>query len=107
MPDERLLDYDPVSGEKQWFSEDDNGECFIRYEQDISAVLDYNKERQANNDLDKRAEMWHAATIPNVILMEWKNKHGVEFWNADHKAGVKRLLNSDEYRYLRVNNFII
>lgn len=104
---ESLLDYDPLTGAKEWFSEDADGNCFVRYEQDISANLDFNKESQANGDLDKRSDMWHAANIPNLILMEWKNKHGVEFWNKDHADGVKRLLNSDEYRYLRVHNFYI
>jgi hypothetical protein len=51
--------------------------------------------------------MWHAARIPLVIMMEWVSKHGIEAWNPSHKAGVRRLLNSNEYRYLRVNNFIM
>ena len=104
---ERLLDYNPVTGEKQWFREDEDGECFIRYEQDTAPVLDFNKEQQANNDLDRRSDHWHAAKIPNSILMEWVVKHGVQFWNPAHKDGVKRLLNDPDYRYLRVNHFIM
>ena len=90
----------------EWFSTDSDGNSFIRYEQDTSAITDFNKERQAES-FDKRSDMWHAATIPNVVLMEWAVKHGVQFWNPDHREGVKRLLNSNEYRYLRVKNFII
>ena len=91
---------------KEWFSTDSDGQSFIRYEQDTSALLDYNKEQQ-NEGFDKRADYWHAAKIPAVIIMEWITKHGVNLYNPDHKDGVKRLLNSDEYRYLRVKNFII
>jgi len=107
MADEKLLSYDPATGMKEWFSSDDDGDTWrIRYEQDVSPLLDANKRAQ-NDDWDRKAEMWHAASIPNVVLMEWSVKHGVNFWDKNHKEGVKRLLNSDEYRYLRVRNFII
>jgi hypothetical protein len=108
MLDERLLDYDPSTGMKTGFSssDDDGGTWNLRYEQDVSPLLDANKSAQADS-WDKREDMWHAASIPNVVLMEWITKHGIEYYNPNHKEGVKRLLNSDEYRYLRVRNFII
>ena len=34
-------------------------------------------------------------------------EHGVDITNKDHMPGVKRLLNSNEYRYLKVRNIII
>ena len=107
MPDELLLDYDPISGMKEWISTDEEtGETFIRYEQDVSPILDYNKEMQAES-FDKRSEMWHAAKVPNIVAMEWLTKYGVQMWNPAHKDGVRKLLNSNEYRYLRVNHFIM
>lgn len=107
MSDELLLDYDPISGMKEWISTDeDTGETFVRYEQDVSPILDYNKEMQADG-FDKRSEMWHAAKVPNVVAMEWLTKYGVQMWNPAHKDGVRKLLNSNEYRYLRVNHFIM
>lgn len=103
----RLLDIDPVTGLIEWFHEDaTTGECAVEYEQDTSAALDFNKSMQAES-WDKRSEMWHAANIPAVVIMEWITKHGVDLYNPDHKAGVRRLLNSDEYRHLRVRNFTI
>jgi len=107
VPDELLLDYDPISGMKEWISTDEEtGETFIRYEQDVSPILDYNKEMQAES-FDKRSEMWHAAKVPNIVAMEWLTKYGVQMWNPAHKDGVRKLLNSNEYRYLRVNHFIM
>jgi len=105
---ERLLDYDRDTGLKTWFSssDDDGGTWNLRYEQDASPILDRNKASQAEG-FDKRSDMWHAAHIPTIVMLEWKHKHGVELWNPNHKEGVRRLLNSDEYRYLRVKNFII
>ncbi len=105
---ERLLDFDPHTGTKTWFSssDEDGGTWNLRYEQDASPILDHNKEKQAES-FDKRSEMWHAAKIPNVVLMDWITKHGVNYWDKNHEPGVRRLLNSDEYRHLRVRHFII
>lgn len=104
---ERLFDHDPYSGMTTWHSYDEATDTtFFRYEQDTSAILDFNKEAQAES-FDKRSDMWHAAKVPNVIIMKWLTEHGVDFWNKDHQDGVRRLLNSNEYRYLRVNHFII
>ena len=107
MSDELLLDYNPVTGMREWISTDTDGNSFIRYEQDASPILDHNKEMQANNDFDRRSDMWLAARLTDGIMLEWKAKFGIEAWNPDHADGVKRLLNSNEYRYLRVNHFII
>jgi len=91
----------------EWISTDEEtGETFIRYEQDASPILDYNKEMQAES-FDKRSDMWHAAKIPNIVAMEWMTKYGVQMWNPAHKDGVRKLLNSNEYRYLRVHEFIM
>ena len=102
---ERVLDYDPTTGMRTWFStSDDEDTWHIRYEQDTATVMDANKEQQTDG-FDRGADMWHAARIPLVIMMEWMTKHGIEAWNPSHKEGVRRLLNSSDYRYLRVNNF--
>ncbi|WP_370309296.1 hypothetical protein [Sphingobium abikonense] len=71
-----------------------------------TAILERNKAMQ-NEDFDRKGEMWHAASIPVSIMFEWLTKHGVSVWNPAHGDAVKKLLNSDEYRYLRVRNFII
>lgn len=108
MGDERLFDYDPATGMKTWFSssDEDGGTWRFRREQDATPILDANKEAQSES-WDKRSDMWHAAHIPTIVMYEWMEKHGVEFWNPNHKEGVKRLLNHPDYRYLRVREFII
>jgi len=108
MSDWKPFDYDPATGVRTWFSSDEEngGQWHFKREQDVAPILDRNKEAQAET-WDKRSEMWHAAHIPTLVMYEWATKHGVEFWNPAHKDGVKRLLNSDEYRWCRVKNFII
>lgn len=104
---ERLLDYDPHTGAKHWFSYDEDTDTMrIRTEEDVQDIIDFNKEKQAEG-FDRKSEVWHAAKIPNTIILKWKLEHGVELWNPDHREAVRRLLNSNEYRYLRVNHFIM
>lgn len=71
-----------------------------------TALLDRNKALQ-NEDFDRRSEMWHAASVPVSIMFEWLTKFGVNAWNPRHMDAVKKLLNSNEYRYLKVKNIIL
>ena len=47
------------------------------------------------------------ASIPTVVQLEWLTKFGIDVHDKNHIEGVKRLLNSNEYRYLKVRNIII
>jgi hypothetical protein len=41
---ERILDYDPTTGMRTWFSTSDNEDTWhLRYEQDTATVMDANK----------------------------------------------------------------
>lgn len=105
-----LLDRCNSTGFEKWMNYDDETDSIlISYKQDdgiVQAALDRNKHVQGEHH-DKREDMWHAAHIPTVVMYEWLTKHGVNAWNPAHMDGVKRLLNSNEYRYLRVRNFIM
>lgn len=101
MADELLLDYDRLTGLREWISTDEEtGQCFVRYEQDVSSLLDDNKAAQ-NEGFDRSADWWHAAQIPNVVIMEWLTKFGIDFYNPDHKKGWIKLLNSSDYAHLK------
>ena len=100
-----LLDHDELTGISTYHGYDhDTDTTFIHTEQDCSGILADNKE-QRNEGFNKGGEMWHAATIPIVVQMEWMTKHGIDLMNQDHFEGVKRLLNSSDYSYLRRNEF--
>jgi hypothetical protein len=47
------------------------------------------------------------ASIPACIIYEWITKHGVNLYNPNHQDGVKRLLNSSDYRWLKVREIIL
>lgn len=114
MSNWELIDFNPDTGMRKYLGDnpDDEDGVLVRYEQDpiaLKAILDANK-RSQNEDFDRRSNMWHAAHIPIGVMYEWKVKYGVDAWNTsdpDQKKAVRRLLNSDEYRYLRVKNFML
>lgn len=88
---------------------DDDDTVLIKREFDAqatTALLERNKAAQ-NEDFDRSSEMWHAASIPVSIMFEWLTKYGVNAWNPHHMDGVKKLLNSNEYRYLKCKNIIL
>lgn len=88
---------------------DDDDTVLVRREFDpiaATALLDLNKARQ-NEDFDRKSEMWHAASIPISVMYEWLTKHGVNAWDPRHSDGVKKLLNSSDYRWCMVKNIIL
>jgi hypothetical protein len=104
----RLLSENPLSGVKVYHDWDDDAQQHI-FRTDIDrivskAVVERNKAIEGHN---MGKEMRLAASIPPEVQFEWLDKFGIEFWNPAHADGVKRLLNSNEYRYLRVNHFML
>lgn len=98
---ERLLDFDPLSGLKTYHSYDDTTQTtFIRYEQDVEPVLDANKS-DLNHADRKMGDMVHAARVPLGVQLEWYVKHGVKMWDKGHRGAVHRLLDSSDYKYLK------
>lgn len=102
-----LLETDPLTGISDYYAEDADGQGYYIEEvsHDITRqTIEQNKRLEGEG---KGKDMWLAASIPPGVQFEWLAKHGVEFWNPAHRDGVRRLLNSSDYRYLRINNFMI
>jgi hypothetical protein len=76
----------------------------LRTTYDNQAVIDQNK-RLEGHGMGKELRL--AASIPPGVQFEWLTKYGVRFWDPNHKKKVRELLNSSEYRYLRINHFIM
>lgn len=102
-----LLDADPFTGVRQYFSVDADGQEYLVDEIDVAetkAVLDQNQ-RMEGQGMGK--DMRLAASVPVQVQFEWLDKYGVNMWDPNHKEAVTRLLNSNEYRYLRINSFMM
>lgn len=76
----------------------------VRTTQDVEPILDLNKALQTDGDgYSKSRELRHYASIPLVVAEKWMNEHGVDVFNPNHKPAVRRLLESNEYSYLRTS----
>lgn len=103
----RLIDVDPTNGLATFHEYDHGtGKTTISYEQDVSLLLDQNKQ-QYNDGTDgyatKEREWKHVANIPAVILLKWLSEEGIDYRNKNHWPAVRRKLNSSEYLYLRTS----
>lgn len=94
------------SGVEQFFGVDGDN-YVIRTQFDNEQVLERNKVLQGIDGFGKGKDMWLAASIPVGVQYEWIAKFGVNLWNPEHRDAVRKLLNSNEYRYLRVRNFMM
>ena len=105
----RFLSRDPLSGAVEHYKYDADGErCIIRRTVDHEPLLEANKRLASEWDgWNRDRSMRLAARITPEIQLEWLQKHGVRAWDKNHKGAVRRLLNSNEYRHLRIGHFII
>lgn len=110
MSNWELLDYDPALGRSKWIASGEDPDTVLvktQFDADhTNAIIDANKAAQIDNT-GRMGDMAHAASIPTSVMYEWLTKFGVNAWNPAHMDGVKKLLNSSDYRYLRVRNIIL
>ena len=101
----RFVDFDPLTGITTTFAYDHTEDKFtVGYSQDTTAIQEDNKLAQLDVDSHKRQskENWaHYAKVPNIVIMEWRQKYGVDFFNRDHWPKVMQLINSPDYRDLK------
>ena len=104
----RLFDYTPETGVAEYFEDTPDG-FRIHYVQDAEPIIESNKAKQSmGRDYYARDnEMWRVASIPIGVQYKWMVEHGIDVMNKDHWPGVKRLLNSNEWRYLKTAEIII
>lgn len=99
--DWQLIDDGSWNGLRKWVRGNEDDSVDVAYDQlNLKEYLDDNKRAQ-NESFDRKSEMWHAASIPPIVIMEWLTEHGVRAWDPNHAEGVKRLLNSSEYAHLK------
>lgn len=108
MTDTRILNFDPITGDRtELITDDSEDKAHIVTVANVDAVLEANK--QAQNDgtggWTPSKDMRHAARIPPAVVELWQVMYGIDFLNKDHAPAIKRLLNSSEWRHLRTANF--
>jgi hypothetical protein len=105
-----LVDVNPMTG-RQTYVETcrQTGDTIIRdfYDRRYAKAAVESAKNLADVQPDRCGDQVLVATIPVEVQLEWLDKHGIWYLDPNHKDGVKRLLNSNEYRYLRVKNIIL
>lgn len=99
----RILDYDPITGITDIFEYDSlTDTTILSRHQDVEPILEANKTLRNDADYSKKGiknEMWHYATIPNVV-QEALLKKGINMDNKDHAKKFFKVLES-EFPYLK------
>jgi hypothetical protein len=101
---QRLYGYDSQSGLTKVWHEDGEGNWAVQYIQNNDILLDANKEASNHCDpYNADKSMRHVARIPYSVIYKWLADYGIDYFNPDHQEAVDRLLDSNEWRYLRVD----
>jgi hypothetical protein len=85
---------------------DDDGNVTEQYLADVEPVIDLNK-KAMNGDAprhllaggDFNGEL--IARIPVDVALLWKQRFGIDVYDAGHDARVMQLLNDPDWRYLK------
>lgn len=101
----RLLDYDPLTKTTTWHDYDHSSrKTYLITEQDCTLQIERNKALQNMPEYRSRGvknEFMHFAHIPNNVITQIKQKHHLDIFIKDDLPKIEKLLQSNEYRYLR------
>jgi hypothetical protein len=82
--------------------DDGAGGLVVVREDDCQQILDWNRAMYAMNDGYSRSRaLRRAASIPPIVAELWLNRYGVNIYEPDHRKAVLRLLDSNEWLWLR------
>jgi hypothetical protein len=99
---------DRHSGLVETFHMDDEGNIAFQMTADVEPAIEDNKRAISHGDgFTPSRDMVRVASIPIAIQYEWIQKFGVDPLRKENEPLLKRLLNSNEYRYLRTSEIII
>jgi hypothetical protein len=79
------------------------GGILVETKQEVAPILEANvAEYNSGNKGDTKLGWGRkVAEIPLGVVLKWKELYGVDCFNKNHAGAVRRLLNSNEWRYLR------
>ena len=95
--DKRLFDEDPATGTKEYFHYDDDSDTFtIETQQDVSGLVDANRQLYNDSSSNWNGDVHRVASIPMNVYMDLQRR-GI----LDDQAAFKRWLNNPDNRYFR------
>lgn len=94
----RLLDFNPLTGEKVWFNYVEHDDTMvITHEQDVTPALEIAHFRATDGSYSAKGikeDWWHYAKVPNAIILKMKEEDGVDFFNQNDAKRMFELLNT-------------
>lgn len=102
----RLLDFDPLTKEAVWFTDNHDGSFSLTQTQDVEDILDGNK--RLANEIDKKKGIdqnwWHYATIPNILIAKWSKEIGGDILAKENEKELFKRVNHPDYKYLKTTD---
>lgn len=103
-----VVDHDPVTGISKLFHRLHDGDWAYETLQDVSSVLDANKEAQNHvNPNSPDGSMRRVASIPMIFAQKWLDDYGINIYKREHWDAVRKKLNDPEWRWLRTDNSVL
>ena len=85
-----------------WFDDD---KLIIKNTQDVTPVLERNRDLRLA-DKNAASEMRHVASIPLVVVEEWR-KAGIDIYDKNDHPKILQMLNSGDWAKLRTDESTI
>lgn len=101
-----LLDYNPITGESVYMDYGQDDKMVLTHTQDVTPIMERCKawaNKESKTDYGIKNDMWHYARVPNTVIIEMKQKHGVDFFDKNDWPKVFSLLNT-EYRQFKTTH---
>jgi CTP:phosphocholine cytidylyltransferase-like protein len=79
----------------------EDGRNVVKYEQDLQPYWDENARWRANSSelwakgMKDEGKMTHIAFIPDIVILDMMQKHGVNFYAKEDAAKVKKLIETE------------
>jgi hypothetical protein len=93
---------DSLSLKTSYKTEDDK--LIVSRSQDVSAILDFNKEKQIDGH-NRKSDMRHVTSIPFVVAEMWLKESGLKLGSPEFSEYVKGKLLSGDYSKLMVHGY--
>lgn len=101
----QILSYDPETRTTEYhYYDHSNRKTYFETVQDCEGIIEANKRKQNSHNtsmFQQKGDYYHFASVPNSVLLKWKNELGIDFNRKEDLPKIEKLLNSNEYRYLR------
>lgn len=105
----RVTEYNPDTGEVEYFHENSDGSFTVESVQDVTPILEANIKRfnaapdSRVDGASRRSEFRHVARIPRIILTKVLREEGIDLLAPENKDELRKRLNHPDWRMFRTH----